>query len=354
MPKTSIYSFDSKDYANAISEKLGRGALHALKVYSEWMRHGKVLEDVEKQAASLVEEMVRLTDFTLPQPSIEKEEGPIKKFLLKFSDGLESESVVIPMQSGVTLCISSQVGCRMGCAFCETGKMGLLRHLTTEEIIMQVFYAKVVLGIPVKNIVFMGMGEPFDNFEMMKKAIDILCDPRGLGFGHSRITVSTSGHVEGIERFTKEMPPAVNLAVSVNAPNDEVRSKIMPINQRWDMKALKDSLVKYSENPRRKIFAEYVLIKGVNDSIDSAKELGDYLQGLNVKVNVILYNPQSKDRFSSPDQDTIDHFIDYLRKKGYQVLLRNNKGRKIMAACGQLGNKQQRINMRERGSLPIM
>ena len=339
----SLYSHTQKAFVNAIASLLGKGKRHAALIYAAWMREGKISwESMEPQALPLMQEIVKCSDFSLPELSLKREEGATVKFLLKYPDGLQSESVVLPMHNGVTLCISSQVGCKMGCAFCETGKMGLLRDLTVEEIVAQVFYARHVLQHPVRNIVFMGMGEPFDNYERVMQAIAVLTDPAGLGMGPRRITVSTSGNVEMIRRFAEEADPAINLAVSVNAPNDLVRGKIMPINKQWNMEQLKGAMAGYCAHPRRKILVEYVLLQGINDSLESADELSAYLEGLKVKVNLIPYNAQTRDRFAPPEQSQIVRFAQRMRENGYQTLLRQNKGRAIMAACGQLGNLQQR------------
>lgn len=347
-----IFSYTQQEYAELIAAKLGRGYQHALKLYSAFFKEGKVAADaswIEPQARALIEEMIQATDFSLPVRSQEIIEGDLVKFLLQFHDGLESESVMIPMQFGTTLCISSQVGCRMGCAFCETGKMGLLRHLTAAEIISQVFCAKHVFGRSVRNIVFMGMGEPLDNFEAVMQAVKVLTCSSGMGFGPSRITISTSGVVDQIYRLMKEVDPAINLAVSVNAPNDEVRNRIMPVNRKWNMGDLKKVMIEYCKHPRREILAEYVLIEGVNDSLSQADELAEYLKGLKVKVNLIPYNPQSKDRFSPPAPEVREAFLARMRENGYQTLLRGTKGQKIMAACGQLGNKEQRKKLLQIG-----
>lgn len=318
-----------------------KGRQHAAKLYSEWFRKGHVLdvaEWIEPQAVPLVEKMIERTCFSFPEVSAMREEGETAKFLLKFSDGLESESVLIPMEAGTTICISSQIGCKMGCAFCETGKMGLIRHLSCEEIVAQIFCARFVLRRKVRNIVFMGMGEPFDNYEVVMRAVGIFTDRGGLGFGPSRITISTSGRVDAILRMAKEADPALNLAVSVNAPSDEIRNRIMPINRQWKMAELKDAMFEYCSHPRREILVEYVLLEGINDSLESADQLAEYLRGVRVKVNLIPYNPQTRDRFAPPEMGQRVLFLQRMRAAGYHTLLRGTKGQQIMAACGQLGN----------------
>jgi len=338
----SIYYHTQESFAERIFSQLGKGRSHARRLYAHWMQKG-TLEGiaVEPQAQPLFQEILACTDFSLPEHRIAHQEEGTVKFLMRV-EGLECESVFIPMKSKNTLCISSQVGCKMGCAFCETGRMGLLRHLTTREIVAQVFIAVHVLGMAVDNIVFMGMGEPLDNFEAVVGAIDVLTEDAGLGFGPSRISVSTSGLVDKIDALAERVDPAVNLAVSVNAPNDEIRRKIMPVNRTWDMTALKEAMLRFCSHPRRQIFAEYVLIQGINDSLECADQLADYLHGLRVKVNLIPYNPQSRDRFAPPEPETVAAFSSRMRQHGYLTMLRQKKGQKIMAACGQLGNLELR------------
>ncbi len=338
MSKQSILSQTQVEFVERMFALLGKGRQHAAQLYAGWMRRGR-LERGEPQAHALVEGMIEATEFGLPETSGMKEEGETVKFLLKFADGLESESVLIPMGAGTTICISSQVGCGMGCAFCETGKMGLIRNLSCEEIVAQVFYARFVLGREVRNIVFMGMGEPLDNYQAVMQAVKVLME---MGFGPRRITVSTSGRVEEIRRMAMEADPALNLAVSVNAQNDEVRNKIMPINRRWNMAELKQAMQEYCLHPRREILIEYVLLKGVNDSLAAADELSEYLRDLRVKVNLIPYNPQRRDRFAPPELEERKAFLKRLRERGYQTQLRGTKGQQIMAACGQLGNQEVR------------
>lgn len=338
-----IFYHTSDLFAEKIFSELGKGRRHALALYRQWMTRGSLEKlVVEPQARALLEQIKELTDFSLLDAKIVVSEGETKKFLTQLDGGLEVESVFIPMKTKSTLCISSQVGCQMGCTFCETGRMGLLRSLTRAEIVQQVFLAKHHFGFEVENIVFMGMGEPFDNFEEVKAAIEILLDSRGMGFGPSRITVSTSGVVDKIDRFREEIDPSVHLAVSVNAPNDAIRKKVMPVNRKWDMQALYQAMERVCMEKGREIFVEYVLMEGVNDQIEHADELAEYLRGLKVKVNLIPYNPQSRDRFAPPEQEVIDAFSRRMQERGYLTLVRQKKGQKIMAACGQLGNLQLR------------
>jgi len=338
----NIASLSKCEYENIVFSKLGKGVRHAGLLYKEFFRKGPEFDlshQVEPQAKSLIDSIEALTDFSLPEVSLCNQTGSVVKFLLRFSDGLESESVCIPMQSGTTLCISSQIGCKMGCAFCQTAKMGLIRNLSACEIVQQVLVAKFVLKRPIRNIVFMGMGEPLDNYAEVMQAIKVLTDPHGLAFGPSHITISTSGRVDGIDQLIVDADPALNLAVSVNAPTDVIRKKIMPVNRSWDLEALKQSMLRYCEHPRRKILIEYVLLQGLNDSAECALLLAEYLRDLRVTVNVIPYNAQVKSRFSPPSSEQMDLFVQTLRNEGYRVFVRTTKGDQIRAACGQLGNR---------------
>ncbi len=347
--KIPILRHTQNSFALAIEAHFGKGGEHAKKFYKRWWQGNwkNLASWVEPQAVSLVESIGEIVDQELPPWVREKHEESTTKFLLRLQDGLETESVLIPMDAGITLCVSSQIGCRMGCTFCETGRMGLIRHLRTEEIVAQAFFATQKLGKKVRNIVFMGMGEPLDNFDEVMQAIRVLTDPAGGGWGPSRITISTSGHVEGIYRLIQEADPALNLAVSVNAPNDQIRKKIMPVTRRWNMEKLKEAMLKYCLHPRREVFIEYVLLDGINSSLEAAEELAAYLEGLRVRVNLIPYNPQGvllreTKSFSPPSSEVVENFIGYLRKKNLRVLVRQPKGQDIMAACGQLGNSQIR------------
>ncbi len=339
-----ILSHTSKSYADAVASHFGKGAEHARLLYREWIQNGTCLgrDPHFKNAQTLLKQIVEITDFSSMALVKQGDEQRTEKYLLKTHDQLEVEMVALPMQAGYTLCISSQVGCRMGCAFCETGKMGLLRSLSTDEIISQVFQAKHSLGLDVRNIVFMGMGEPLDNFDSVMQAIEILTDMNGFAFGPSRITLSTSGLVDRIYQLSEIADPALNLAVSVNAPNDAVRNKLMPVNRRHDMAELKQAMKDYCAHPRRRILIEYVLIEDRTDALEDAEALGAYLKDLRVTVNLIPYNPQSRDRFAPPAPEKVDAFAKRMREQGYLTFVRGTKGQQIMAACGQLGNLKLR------------
>ena len=339
--KLSLLGLTHDQFSQSIATALGKGKIHAQIIYEEFFRKGEIKGEDPAfwNAQRLYHDILECCDLSMPELLDKRTDGQTGKVLLKTSDQLEVESVLIPMKAGNTLCISSQVGCRMGCAFCETGRMGLLRNLTAAEIVSQVFLTRFALGFSIRNIVFMGMGEPFDNYEAVMQAAQVLMDSKGLGFGRNHITISTSGCVDAIYRFTDE-EFAPNLAVSLNGSFNEQRKKLMPVTRKFDMTALYQAILNYNQKTNREVLVAYVMLKGVNDSLEDAERLATYLKGLNVKVNIIPYNHQSCDRFQSSTAEQIQAFVQIIRENGFYTLLRDTKGDKIMAACGQLGNIQ--------------
>ena len=260
------------------------------------------------------------------------------KLTFKCDGGSVVESVFIPSDGRNTLCISSQVGCAMGCTFCYTAKMGLQRNLTTAEIVDQVVQARRKMTEEhgrIGNIVFMGMGEPLYNVDNVIRFIDILLDEQGLNFSRRKVTVSTSGVVPAIERLGEETD--VQLAISLNATTDETRSKIMPVNDRWGIDELMETLRNYPLSNRERITFEYVLIKGVNDSLDDARRLMELTADIPSKINLIPFNPHPKTPFETPSEETMHAFQKFLVDHNVGVYRRRTRGRDEMAACGQLG-----------------
>lgn len=341
------FKLTHKEFSNKVFDLMGKGAVHAGKYYSSLMQKGSAklaFDPNEPQSHALCQKIDELSCLVPYRVSKKLTGGDTEKYVLEFADSMIAELVIIPMKTGLSLCVSSQVGCKMACAFCETGRMGKLRDLKTEEIIAQVFFARHVLNKPIKNIVFMGMGEPFDNYQVLNEALGVLTDPKGLGFAPSRITVSTSGLVPRILDFIEWGQKGVKLAVSINGSNNVNRTQVMPITRRYDMQTLKDALLEFTSKTNSKIFAEYVMMKGVNDDIVCAQELAEYLHQLPCMINLIPYNAQSHDKFSPPDQKDLKDFQVHLLSKGFQVYVRQNKGDAIMAACGQLGE----VNLKKR------
>lgn len=274
----------------------------------------------------------------LPQLIARQEEQGVTKLLFQLTDGLEIETVVLPMPRHVTLCISCQVGCRMGCRFCETGRMGLKRNLEVEEIVAQVHFGRSVLGLGVRNVVFMGMGEPLDNIDAVIQAVRVLTDQRGINITLRHITLSTAGIVPGIQRLAGLNWPRLSLAISLNAPDDKLRRQLMPAAAAaWPLSTLKQALKNYPLPADGFFFIEYVLIRGINDSAEHARQTAAWLKDLPAKVNLIACNPRSDSPFGAPFAEDIERFRRILVEERLFVRLRGSRGRSIRAACGQLG-----------------
>jgi 23S rRNA (adenine2503-C2)-methyltransferase len=242
-----------------------------------------------------------------------------------------------------TVCISSQAGCAFACAFCSTGQAGFTRNLTAVEIFDQARYFARELasrGKRVTNVVFMGMGEPFHNYDAVMEAVALLNDPHGFGLGHRHITISTVGLVDKIDRFAGEHVQ-VNLAISLHAPNDTIRSGIMPVNRKFDIAQLMAACERYVEKTNRKVFFEYVMLEGVNDSRETARELAELMRGRLYHVNLIPYNTTPDGPFAGTGDAKIWEFAAILEAAGVPVTVRRNMGRDIAAACGQLRAQTQ-------------
>ena len=280
------------------------------------------------------------------------------KFTLRLPDGLETESVVIPMYRDTrvtrTLCVSSQVGCAMGCGFCETAQMGLMRNLTPGEIVAQWFAARHLVenpfeggrGFPIKNIVFMGMGEPTDNIAAVLQAIRVLADHHGPSVPTANITVSTVGRAAGVRELARfaEKPGfrKLNIAFSLNAPNDRVRAEIMPITRAEPVAGVLDALRAWPVHRNAVFCMEYVLIPGVNDAPEHCDEVCTLLRGIKCSLNVIPYNPRRDSPWRAPTEAETAAFVARAIANGQFCKRRGTKGRNAMAACGQLGNERIR------------
>lgn len=257
-----------------------------------------------------------------------------KKFLFRLRDGLAIESVYIPAQTRKTVCVSSQVGCVMNCSFCQTAKMGFKRNLSPAEIIDQVYQISRFTESPITNVVFMGMGEPFLNFENVIKASRILNHPLAFNIGARHITLSTCGIVPGILHFA-ELPYQFKLAVSLNGADDAVRGAIMPVNRQYPLSELLKAVKFYTDKTHRRVTFEYVLIKGVNMSEKDAENLIRLLSGLDCKVNLIPYN-ETRSHFMRPGDDEVERFFTRVDRGSFPVTIRKSEGRAEDAACGQL------------------
>lgn len=296
------------------------------------------MTDISKANRQLLSE-----NFSFSQPDKKKVESSVdgsKKYLFGLSDGNMIETVLIPEKNHYTLCISTQVGCAMGCRFCMTAKSGLIRNLTQAEIINQVLgVLKDVTGEKrLKNIVLMGMGEPLANYENVIRAIHILTDnDSGLQFSTRRVTLSTSGLISRFDELGKATK--INLAISLNATDNQTRSMLMPINDKYPIKQLIDACAHYPLAPRSKITFEYILIKDINDSIEDAHRLTKLLRPVKAKINLIPFNEHPGSEFKRPKESVILKFQEVLHQHNYTAIIRHSKGTDISAACGQLSAK---------------
>ncbi len=312
-------------------------------VYHKGVTDFDAMTNVAKDVREILKEHFRIT-----RPEIveaQYSEDGTRKYLLRFADGSEAEAVYIPEEDRGTLCISSQVGCTLSCKFCHTGTQRLVRNLTANEIVAQMMIARddlgewpaSTIGRKVTNIVMMGMGEPMYNFDNVKKALHIIMDVEGIQLSRRRITLSTSGVVPMMERCGEEI--GVNLAVSLHAVNNKTRDTVVPINKKYPIEMLLEACRKYpgAHNARRITF-EYTMLKGINDSIQDAKEMVRLLKKyeLPAKVNLIPFNPWPGTTYECSDDKTIKAFSDLVFSEGISAPIRQPRGRDIMAACGQL------------------
>ena len=292
------------------------------------------------------------TYFSRPNQSVSQHivspiDGSVK-LVIALKDQKQIETIIIPEKGRITLCVSSQVGCALGCSFCQTGRMGLTRNLTAGEIVSQIMLANQWIAAhpewsdaqPNKaklasNIVFMGMGEPLDNFYAIESAIKIIVDPHGLGIAPRKITVSTAGLVSGIEKFTVRNLPA-SLAWSLHAPKQKLRNRLMPISRENSIEAVIGALGQYQKKTKKSLLIQYTLIKGVNDSVEYAHHLANLLDNLSVKINLIPLNPITASTFSRPEYQAITSFRDSLTSVGIKSFIRWSKGLDTQGACGQL------------------
>jgi 23S rRNA (adenine2503-C2)-methyltransferase len=280
------------------------------------------------------------SDFTLTTPETvarERSSDGTEKFLLRLTDGRQIESVFIPDTPAMTFCISTQVGCAMACAFCLTGKMGLVRNLTAGEIAGQARVLADALNMRDRafNIVLMGMGEPLHNYDETMKALRILADEHGLSVPPRRVTLSTVGLLPALERLAHE-PLMPNLAISLHAPTDALRGDLVPINRKYGIAEIVEACKRFPLRRRSRITFEYVLLAGVNDSPEDARRLAKLIAGIKAKINLIPLNASAGIPFERPSEDAVDRFARILAERGITVSVRKSRGRDIRAACGQL------------------
>jgi 23S rRNA (adenine2503-C2)-methyltransferase len=347
----------SHELATLARSRLQHGQGVAAAVYKDALRFGRF----EPERLGLAERSSRgwREQFRFELPRVVRtvsevtDSGTTAKAVLAMADGLECECVLLPMgDDRSTLCVSSQIGCKMGCRFCETARMGLLRQMTTAEIVAQLLVARHVLGWTFRNVVFMGMGEALDN-EGMIPALRVLTDSSGIGLSQERITICTVGHIDGIRRLQALGMKRLNLSISLNAANDALRSELMPINRVAPLAELQAVLRSYRPRANFALGVNYCLLPDKNDRPEHARQVADFCRPLGrIMVNVIPYNPGSVPLTRAPSETEIERFIELLRAEGLPVRRRITKGRSVMAACGQLGNLELRTLRRKAAAAP--
>lgn len=308
----------------------------AIQVF-EWLYKHRIhsfdsMKNISKKAIELLKK-----DFVLEHLKLleKQEDTDVYKFLFELSDGNKIEAVLMKHDYGNSLCVSSQVGCNMGCAFCESGRLKKVRNLETHEMVLQILMVEELLDLRISHVVLMGIGEPFDNYENVMNFISIINEPKGIDLGARHITVSTCGIVPKIEEFMNS-GKQVNLAISLHAPNNQIRDSIMKINHVYKIEEIIEVVKKYISKTHRRVTFEYILLQGINDREEHASELAHLLKGINCYVNLIPYNETSHLEYQKSSKESIQKFFDILKKHNINVTIRREFGSKVSAACGQL------------------
>ncbi len=349
--KVSIFDLDFDDLKNILKNQ-GLSPFGANQIfdwlYKKWIFVPDQWTNVSKNSRKFIEENYDISLLKIVWNGLSKD--GTRKFLVKMSDGQTVEAVVIPARERLTLCLSSQVGCAVGCTFCHTATQGLKRHLKTGEVVGQYMavqnwlFENVGEDHKLTNIVYMGQGEPLHNYENMKKATQIFMSERGLGLGQRRITLSTSGLVPAIEKLAVDFPP-VNLAISLHSARNEVRTEMMPINKVYDLHRLFKAIKQIPLKAHRRITYEYLLAEGVNDQVEDVEALAELLNSKESKINLIPFNEFPGSKYKRPSEKKIMWFLDQMIKKGFTCTIRTTKGTDILAACGQLKSEYDKINV---------
>lgn len=336
----SIYSVtkkDLEDYFTSHNDKKYR----ATQIY-EWLYRKKVksfdeMTNINKSTIELLKKDFYFNNLEIIR---KQEDKLVKKYLFKLSDGNKIESVLMYHDYGLSICISSQIGCNMGCAFCESGRLKKVRNLTSDEMLLQVLEVEEDVNERISHIVIMGIGEPFDNYDNFIDFISIVNDPYGPAIGSRHITVSTSGIVPKIYEFA-DLNIGVNLAISLHAPSNEIRDKIMKVNKAYPIEEIIKAVNYYISKTNRRVTFEYILLKDINDTDDCANELSKLIKGINCYVNLIPYNETSHINLKRSDMTKINKFYDILKKNKINVTIRKEFGSKVSAACGQLRSESE-------------
>ena len=324
----------------------GEKAFRAKQVY-EWLWKKPVtnfqeMTNLSKDLRKLLDDNFIMQAVTVDETQISKDKTI--KLVFKLTDGLKVEGVLIPTEDRSTACISSQVGCNLGCEFCATGKMGFRRNLSVGEIYYQIAeimkLAMDKYNLPLTNIVLMGMGEPLLNYDNVLKAMEMVSSEEGLAMSPQRITLSTVGLPRMIKKLADDKV-RFNLAISLHSANEKKRSEFMPVNQRNSLADLREALIYFNEKTGQRITFEYLLLDGINDSLNDAKEFAEYCKSFPVKINIIEYNSISDKRFKRSSNDKFNDFVTFMKARNLVVNIRRSRGQDIDAACGQLAGRKK-------------
>ena len=335
----SIYSLEInelEEFLLSCNEKKYRASQIMDWLYIKRVDAFSKMTNLSKELIKLLEDNFYFDDIKIIKKQVDKD---VSKFLFKLSDGNNVEAVLMNHDYGNSLCVSSQVGCNMGCRFCESGRLKKVRNLESSEMVLQIMLVENEIGIRISHVVVMGIGEPFDNYDNLIKFIGIINYQKGINLGSRHITISTCGIVPKIYEFMK-LPYQVNLAISLHAPTNEIRNQIMPINKVYDLKMLISAVKEYLSISNRRVTFEYIMLRGINDSVDCARKLANLIRGMNAYVNLIPYNETENILFKRTEKKKILEFYDILKKEKINVTIRREFGSNIDAACGQLRAKE--------------
>ena len=352
----NLLDYTQNELANIIKPKFRAKQIYEW-IYKKNAKSFDEMSNLPKDIREYLKGEFQIDPLSCVRSEISKD-GSIK-YLFKLHDGKTIESVLLPMKDEIldqngkvekharyTICVSSQVGCKMGCSFCLTAQGGFIRNLSAGEIVGQILWIKRENNIPYErrvNIVYMGMGEPLDNLDNVSKAINILKDNDGLAIGARRQTISTSGLATQIKKLG-EMDLGVLLAISLHAVTDELREKLMPVNKAYNIASVMDAVRQFPIDMRKRVMFEYLIMDKINDNLSDAKALVKLLHGIKAKVNLILFNPHEGSPYQRPSQENVEKFRDYLQSRGVTCTIRQSKGLDISAACGQLKERSKGEN----------
>ena len=328
-----------EEYFLSIGEKKFKAKQLYKWLYQKQIDNYSLVTDIKKDILNKLDEDLPIEMVSMV--SVERDVD-VNKYLFRLSDGEHIEAVLMKHDYGNSICVSSEVGCKMGCKFCESGRRRKVRNLTTGEMVTQLLLVEKDLGSKITHVVVMGIGEPFDNYDAVMNFIKIINSSFGLQIGSRHITVSTCGIVPKIYEFMN-FPYQVNLAISLHAPNNEIRNKIMPINKVYPIEEVIVAVKDYISKTNRRVTFEYIMLKDLNDSSTCALELAKLLKGINCYVNIIPYNETENISFKRSEVFQIMKFYDILKKNNISVTIRREFGSKISAACGQLRSKKEEL-----------